>query len=67
MIEFKLNKREEEAAKKFLEEHRHSDINKGAIGGHIEYMFTPTSIADAVSIKCHICNECKNITDYESW
>ena len=66
-MEFKLNKKESEKAQLFLEKHRHPDVNKGAIGGHIDYIFTPTSIADACSIRCTICDEEENITDYESW
>lgn len=67
MIEFKLNKKETELAEKFMQEHHHQNINKGAIGGHVSYTFTPTSIGDAVSIKCSICNTEENITDYDSW
>ena len=31
MIEFKLNKKENELAEKFLQDHRHPDVYKGAI------------------------------------
>ena len=64
---FKLNDKEEVAAEKFLQKHRHPEINKGAIGGGIQFIFTPTYIADACSIRCDICGEEKNITDYDSW
>lgn len=67
MIEFKLNELENELAEEFINNHRHPEIYKGAIGGHIEYTFTPTSIGDACTIKCTICDEQKNITDYTSW
>ena len=67
MIEFKLNEKEETAAKVFMEKHRHPDINKGAIGGHLYFCFTPTSIGDACSIRCKICGEEENITDYSCW
>ena len=67
MIEFKLNEKETELAKKFMQEHRHPDIYKGAIGGHMNFIFTPTSIGDACTIKCTICDEQKDITDYKSW
>lgn len=67
MIEFKLSEKENELAEKFLQEHRHSEIYKGAIGGHINFIFTPTSIGDACTIKCTICNTEKDITDYNSW
>ena len=64
---FKLNEKENELAEKFLQEHRHPEINKGAIGGHMKFIFTPTALADACSIHCTICGEEKNITDYTSW
>ena len=67
MKEFKLSEKEEAAAKAFLEKHRHPDIYKGAIGGHIKYIFTPTSISDACSIHCTICDAEENITDYSHW
>lgn len=67
MIEFKLNEKEEALAKEFQEKHRHPDVNKGAIGGHLRYIFTPTSIADACTIKCTICGAEENVTDYNSW
>ena len=67
MIEFKLNEKENECAEKFLQEHRHSDVYKGAIGGHINFVFTPTSIGDTISVECLICGAKENITDYNSW
>ena len=67
MIEFKLNEKENERAEAFLQEHRHEDVEKGAIGGHIHFIFTPASIGDACVIGCSICEENENITDYDSW
>ena len=67
MIEFKLSEKEEAAAEDFMQQHRHPDVPKGAIGGHLEYLFTPTSIGDACCIHCTICGEEKNITDYSNW
>ena len=67
MIEFKLDETEEAAAEEFLQQHRHPEVNKGAIGGHIKFIFTPTALADACSIRCTICGEEKNITDYNCW
>lgn len=64
---FKLNETEEAAAKDFIQRHRHSEVNKGTIGGHINFIFTPTAIANACSIRCTICGEEKNITDYNCW
>jgi cupin superfamily acireductone dioxygenase involved in methionine salvage len=67
MIEFKLNEKENELAEEFLQEHRHPEIYKGTIGGHMNFIFTPTSIGDACTIKCTICGAEKNITDYNNW
>ena len=67
MMAFKLNDKEEAAAREFEQQHRHPKVNKGAIGGHIDYIFTPTSIGDACIIRCDICAEEKNITDYDCW
>jgi cupin superfamily acireductone dioxygenase involved in methionine salvage len=67
MIKFKLNGKENELAEKFLQEHRHPEIYKGAIGGHIDFIFTPTSIGDTCIIRCDICDKKENITDYDAW
>lgn len=67
MIEFKLNEKETKAAEKFITKHRHSDVYKGAIGGHIEYRIIPTSLGDTINIYCHVCNMEENITDYGCW
>ena len=65
--EFKLSDKEVERARAFERVHLHQGIDKGAIGGHISYTFTPTSIACAVKVKCSICGKEENITDYSSW
>ena len=67
MIEFKLNEKENELAEKFLQEHRHPEVYKGTIGGHIDFIFTPTSIGDTICVKCNICDKEENITDYDTW
>ena len=67
MKEFKLSEKEEVAAKAFLEKHRHPDVNKGAIGGHINYIFTPTGVGNACTIKCTICDAEENVTYYNKW
>jgi hypothetical protein len=66
-MKFELNEVETERAKAFQRKHRHPEVYKGAIGGHINYIFTPTSIGDACSIHCSICDEKENITDYDCW
>lgn len=65
--EFKLTTHEIECAVKFERKHRHSDINKGTIGGGIAYTFYPNAVSFAVEIKCLICGEKEDITDYDSW
>ena len=50
--------------REFEKEHRHKDVNKGAIGGHLEIRLTPTSLGTAKSVKCHVCDCESNITDY---
>lgn len=50
--------------RQFEKEHRHKDVNKGAIGGHLEIRLIPTSLGTAKSIKCSICGCENNITDY---
>ena len=67
ITEFKLTEKEAELARKFKEKHKHPNINKGAIGGHITYHFTPTSVANGVKIECNICDTVENITDYDDW
>lgn len=64
---FKLTDSEFKKAETFKEDHQHKEINKGAIGGHIEYRFSPNGIFRALSIKCLICNKELNITDYSVW
>jgi len=67
VTKFELTDKEYTKAKLFEEEHRHKDVNKGAIGGHVEYIFTPNSVFRGVSIKCNVCNKELNITDYSVW
>lgn len=67
ITEFKLCETEAIAASEFEEKHLHKNVNKGAIGGHIDYVFTPNGIGTAITIHCGICGERKNITDYSRW
>jgi hypothetical protein len=64
ITEFRLNEIEAKRAEEFEEKHAHPNVRKGAIGGHIEYRFTPTSIGTAASMHCYICGKEENITDY---
>lgn len=38
-----------------------------AIGGNISTIFTSTSVGLGVSLRCSLCGEELNITDYEKW
>lgn len=67
MIKFELSEKEESAAKEFENTHKHPEIYKGAIGGHIQYVFIPTSLGNAITVKCSICDAEENITDYNIW
>lgn len=67
ITEFKLYGTEIKSAEEFETQHGHYDVNKGAIGGHISYIFTPTGIGTAIKLKCSVCNEEKDITDYNTW
>lgn len=63
---FVLNPAEEQRYEEFCRKHNRCSLDT-AIGGQFEITFTPTSIADAVSVRCITCNEKENITDYDSW
>lgn len=53
--------------KEFKKNHRHPDVNKGSIGGHISILVTPTSIATGKKCICSICKQDADITDYTVW
>lgn len=61
--EFKLIGNEEEKAELFLKKHRHSDRT----GGHIRYIFTPTEFGEGVAMRCNVCGQETDITDYSCW
>lgn len=65
---FKLSENEIKDANEFEEKHFECARKcPTAIGGHITYKFTPTSLGTGVSVKCNLCGEEKNITDYDLW
>ena len=63
---FKLSPTEKERAKQFIQEHKNC-ATPTAIGGYIDYIFTPTSIGTAVRLYCSACTKEENITDYDVW
>ena len=66
-MNFKLNDVEQHQASAFSDKHCHKDRYKGAIGGHLIYSFTPNSIGCAAYIKCDLCGQDEDITDYDAW
>ena len=53
--------------KKFCDKHLHKETNQGAIGGTISLIFSFTSIGIGKVVRCGICGEEENITDYDIW
>jgi hypothetical protein len=39
----------------------------GAIGGGLEYIFTPTGLGDCLVVREHFTKEEINVTDYDNW
>lgn len=66
-MNFKLNDVEQQRASEFSDQHSHEDVYKGAIGGHLTYSFAPNSIGCSVCMRCAICKQEENITDYDVW
>lgn len=64
---FKLNVNEYKKYRLFCVQHKHTDINRGAIGGGTEICFMPTGVGVGVSVRCVLCGKEENITDYDSW
>ncbi len=66
-MKFIIEGEEKEALKLFHKNHSCTPMDAGAIGGHVTYSFTPTSIGTAIIVQCGVCKKVMNITDYESW
>ena len=58
-----MSDNEKEAEKAFKDSHYESCKN----GGKYLYELTGTGIGTAITIKCPVCGEEKNITDYDCW
>lgn len=68
LTKFELSPLEEKRAKEFKNKHLECARKcPSTIGGHIDYIFTPTSVGTAVLIRCYLCGEEENITDYDLW
>lgn len=64
---FNLDEAEDKRAVVFLKRHKHPRQDKGAIGGHITYSFTPTGLGNITVIRCGACGVIKALTDFSAW
>lgn len=73
LIEYKLSKSEQESALKFIEAHKDCCMKKygrqlvSPSGGNYSYTFTPTGIGTCTSIRCNVCKQIEDITDFSLW
>lgn len=51
----------------FCEDHKHDDIDRGAIGGGMEISYIPTGIGNIVKVRCELCGAEADITDSNCW
>lgn len=51
----------------FQSKHNECDGSAGAIGGAVTYSFTPTGLGFIVVLRCSICKQEENVTDFENW
>lgn len=68
-MKFEIIDKELESHQKWFEAHECNKPGKyyGAIGGHLTYEFTPNSIGCAIKVKCNVCAESADLTDYDIW
>ena len=67
MFTFTLTDEQEVVEQEFIKEHRHEGASRGAIGGSTTYMFTGTGLGIITRMRCNICKEEEDLTDYDSW
>lgn len=66
---FKINDEQSEKLEDWIINHKESCTyfkNPGAIGGLLDYIFTPNSIGESLVVKC-ICEEEIDLTDMGNW
>ena len=51
---------------KFIERHKKCSC-PGFTGGKITFMITPNSLGIQIIVKCNMCGETKDCTDYNTW
>ena len=66
-LTFTMTEEETDKSIQFVQAHLHSDMGHTAIGGHISYHVTPTSLGCGWGIKCSICGATEDVTDYGLW
>jgi len=61
-----MSKKEQETNERFRRKHFES-CQKMNRCSSFEYVLTGTGIGTAISIRCPVCGEEENITDYDNW
>ena len=61
---FKLNKVEGTKARMFQDRHGHPEKKDGK---GFSFIFSPVGLGDKITIRCNLCEEEKDITDYKVW
>ena len=64
-ITYSLNEKEAEAYAKFQKEHY--ELHKGIKACGCSVIFTHTELGLGKTVRCNVCKEHTNITDYETW
>jgi hypothetical protein len=62
-----ISEEQSEQLSAWIKKHRHPKKYKGAIGGHITYSFTDTSLGTVMSVKCATCEGKLDFSDYDKW
>lgn len=62
---FTMSAKEAEAIKEFKA--KHFSCQSDRLSTSYEYVLTGTGIGTAISIRCPVCGEEKNVTDYDMW
>jgi len=66
-LSFILTPLETDRVSNFISNHMHRDMGHTAIGGHISYLITPTSLGCAYTVTCSRCGVSEDVTEYEAW
>lgn len=64
-ISYSLNEKEANAYAEFQKQHY--ELHKGIKACGCSVTFTHSGIGIGKSVKCNVCKESKNITDYNTW